>query len=98
MFPSLTDTFGLVMLEAIACGTPVAAFPVTGPVDVLDHGVTGFMHEDLAFATTRALKLDRENCTRIAKDYPWWKIAHQLLQALVPVSNDKGITVGGVIE
>ena len=98
VFPSLTDTFGLVMLEAIACGTPVAAFPVTGPVDVLEQGVTGFMHEDLAIATTRALKLERDSCARIAKDYPWWKTAHQLLQALVPVSKDKITTVNGVIE
>ena len=82
----------------IACGTPVAAFPVTGPVDVLEQGVTGFMHEDLAIATTQALNLDRNSCARIAKDYPWCKTAHQLLQALVPVSKDKITTVNGVIE
>ena len=50
VFPSLTDTFGLVNLEAMACGVPVAAFPVTGPIDVVEDGVTGALDEDLARA------------------------------------------------
>lgn len=45
VFPSRTDTFGLVLLEALACGTPVAAYPVTGPIDVLGEGDAGAMHE-----------------------------------------------------
>ena len=47
VFPSHTDTFGLVMLEAMACGVPVAAYPVTGPVDVVTHGETGILDPDL---------------------------------------------------
>ena len=56
VFPSLTDTFGLVNLEAMACGVPVAAFPVTGPIDVVEDGVTGALDWDLAAAARRALK------------------------------------------
>jgi hypothetical protein len=55
VFPSLTDTFGLVNLEAMACGVPVAAFPVTGPIDVVQDGVTGALDTDLARAARRAL-------------------------------------------
>ncbi len=58
VFPSLTDTYGLVMLEALACGVPVAAFAVPGPLDVLQQGVTGVMHEDLGEACRQALALD----------------------------------------
>ena len=57
VFPSRTDTFGLVMLEAMASGTPVAAYPVTGPIDVLGDGGAGAMNEDL-----------REACLRSAED------------------------------
>ena len=66
VFPSRTDTFGLVMLEAIACGTPVAAYPVTGPIDVIAAGVSGVLDEDLRQAALAALKLDREGCRRSA--------------------------------
>ncbi|MFX5522445.1 glycosyltransferase, partial [Acinetobacter baumannii] len=62
VFPSLTDTYGLVMLEALACGVPVAAFAVPGPLDVLQQGVTGVMHEDLGEACRQALALDRQAC------------------------------------
>ena len=53
MFPSRTDTFGLVNLEAMACGLPVAAYPVTGPIDVVKDGLTGALDEDLARAARR---------------------------------------------
>ena len=58
VFPSLTDTFGLVNLEAMACGVPVAAYPVTGPIDVIEDGVTGALDKDLAAAAVRALRID----------------------------------------
>ena len=72
VFPSLTDTFGLVNLEAMACGVPVAAYPVNGPIDVIQDGVTGALDLDLAKAARRALLLDphvcRENAVRCGWD------------------------------
>ena len=64
VFPSLTDTFGLAMIEALACGVPVAAFPVPGPIDVIEPGVTGVLNEDLGAAIRSALLLDRQVCAR----------------------------------
>jgi glycosyltransferase involved in cell wall biosynthesis len=71
VFPSLTDTFGLVNLEAMACGVPVAAFPVTGPIDVIEDGVTGALDTDLARAAERALKLDPRACRARALQSGW---------------------------
>jgi len=71
VFPSLTDTFGLVNLEAMACGVPVAAHPVTGPIDVVQHGVTGALDEDLACAALRALEIDPAACRRRALESGW---------------------------
>lgn len=71
VFPSLTDTFGLVNLEAMACGIPVAAYPVTGPIDVVEDGVTGALHDDLATAAVRALSIDPRACRRRAEQSGW---------------------------
>jgi glycosyltransferase involved in cell wall biosynthesis len=71
VFPSLTDTFGLVNLEAMACGVPVAAYPVTGPIDVIDDGVTGALDQDLARAATRALQIDPKSCRERALRSGW---------------------------
>jgi glycosyltransferase involved in cell wall biosynthesis len=71
VFPSLTDTFGLVNLEAMACGVPVAAFPVTGPVDVIQDGVTGALDWDLAAAARRALGLSPTACRAWAQQNDW---------------------------
>jgi glycosyltransferase involved in cell wall biosynthesis len=71
VFPSLTDTFGLVNLEAMACGVPVAAFPVTGPIDVVEDGVTGALDNDLASAALRALKISPEACRERALRSGW---------------------------
>ncbi|MFZ6046389.1 glycosyltransferase family 4 protein [Pseudomonas sp. CR3202] len=79
VFPSLTDTYGLVMLEALACGTPVAAFPVTGPLDVLEPGVTGCLDEDLQRACLAALELDREGCAERAGRLSWRASALEFL-------------------
>ena len=89
VFPSLTDTFGLVMLESIACGTPVAAFPVTGPLDVIEHGVTGILDNNLAQAVDKAKSLDRGVCRQQALQLSWPSITRQFLQALMPVNSDK---------
>jgi len=82
VFPSRTDTFGLVMIEALASGTPVAAYPVSGPVDVL-NGASGAMDEDLDRAITRALALDAEDCRAHARGFSWENSARQFLDALV---------------
>jgi glycosyltransferase involved in cell wall biosynthesis len=82
VFPSRTDTFGLVMLEAMACGVPVAAYPVTGPIDVVKHGVTGVLHTDLRQAAVEALDIDRDACRRYATQFSWSTCANQLYQAL----------------
>jgi glycosyltransferase involved in cell wall biosynthesis len=71
VFPSLTDTFGLVNLEAMACGVPVAAYPVTGPIDVIEDGVTGALDADLAQAAMRALKIDPNACRARALKSGW---------------------------
>ncbi|MES2820798.1 MAG: glycosyltransferase family 1 protein [Pseudomonadota bacterium] len=71
VFPSRTDTYGLVMLEALACGTPVAAFAVPGPLDVLEPGVTGVMDADLGQACRAALQLDRGRCAALAARQSW---------------------------
>jgi glycosyltransferase involved in cell wall biosynthesis len=70
VFPSLTDTFGLVMLEGMACGLPIAAFPVTGPRDIIASDV-GCLDDDLRAACLCALDKDPEACRSKALEYPW---------------------------
>ena len=84
VFPSRTDTFGLVLLEALACGVPVAAYPVTGPIDVVRHDVTGVLDEDLAAATLRALRLDPGDCRAHALENTWDRATQQFLWNLMP--------------
>ncbi len=85
VFPSKTDTFGIVMLEAMACGVPVAAYPVTGPIDVVRNNETGCLNEDLAQAAHCALNLDPRNCLRQATDYTWKKASSIFLSNLTPI-------------
>jgi Glycosyltransferase len=99
VFPSLTDTLGLVMVEALACGTPVAAFPVAGPLDVLDQGVTGVIDADLRSACLRALELDRQACAQWALGQTWRASAQEFLALQVrlsemPVSEEPGYVNG----
>jgi glycosyltransferase involved in cell wall biosynthesis len=88
VFPSRTDTFGLVLLEALACGTPVAAFPVTGPIDVLAdaHGMIGAVDADLRIAALAALTADRAACRAHAERYSWRACAEVFLSHLVPLA------------
>ncbi len=71
VFPSLTDTFGLVNLESMACGVPVAAYPVPGPIDVIKDGVTGALDDDLGRAARRALDIDPAACREAAVRCGW---------------------------
>jgi glycosyltransferase involved in cell wall biosynthesis len=79
VFPSLTDTFGNVLLEALACGVPVAAFPVMGPVDVIGDTGAGVLSEDLREAAEAALDIPRDHCRKIAMNYTWAASAQQFL-------------------
>lgn len=88
VFPSRTDTFGLVMLEAMACGVPVAAFPVPGPRDVIRQGSTGVMDEDLERAFFGALELDGEACIEFALDHSWQRSTERLLSFQTPIDWD----------
>ncbi|WP_033923468.1 glycosyltransferase family 4 protein [Sphingomonas sp. 37zxx] len=84
VFPSRTDTFGLVMIEALACGTPVAAYPVTGPIDIVTPE-TGALAETLDEAIATALTRDRAACADYGRQFTWEASAAQFLGALVPI-------------
>jgi len=89
VFPSRTDTFGLVLLEAMACGVPVAAFPVTGPIDVVAHGVSGVLHEDLQQAALAALSLPAEPCRQHAQKFSWRNATQQFLRNLQHIGSSQ---------
>lgn len=86
VFPSKTDTFGLVLLEAMACGLPVAAYPVTGPIDVLGNSSAGVMHEDLRMACMEALRIPRETARAHAEKFSWKAASEQFAHHLKPVA------------
>ncbi|AOY01671.1 glycosyltransferase family 1 protein [Jeongeupia sp. USM3] len=84
VFPSRTDTFGLVLLEAMACGCPVAAYPVTGPIDVIGNDGPGALQDDLQAACLAALKIDRNEVRRFAERFSWAAASRQFLSHLHP--------------
>ena len=86
VFPSKTDTFGLVLLEAMACGLPVAAYPVTGPIDVLGDSPAGVMHEDLHQACMAALNIDRRSARAHAEKFSWRAATEQFVGHLHPAT------------
>jgi glycosyltransferase involved in cell wall biosynthesis len=86
VFPSLTDTYGVVLLEALACGVPVAAFPVTGPRDVIVDGKVGSLKDDLREAALTALEMDREACRSFALGFGWERCALQFVDNIGAVT------------
>lgn len=82
VFPSRTDTFGIVMLEAMASGLPIAAFPVTGPVDVVEPGVTGVLDDDLGAAVRGALALEPAICRQKSLAFSWRRCAEIFIENL----------------
>src|SRR6202034_1711518 len=87
VFPSRTDTFGIVQLEALASGVPIAAFPVTGPKDVVAGHPIGVLDEDLRGACLQALELSREACRQFALNYSWENSARQFVSHALKVAN-----------
>ncbi|PHR59704.1 MAG: alpha-mannosyltransferase [Robiginitomaculum sp.] len=82
LFPSLTDTFGLVILESMACGTPVAGFKVPGPKDIIPGSNAGAIDDDLSKAALACLKLDRKKVRAYAETYSWKSCAEEFVQNL----------------
>lgn len=87
VFPSVTDTFGLVMLEALACGVPVAAYPVTGPLDVIGDAPCGQLNTDLKAAAMAALDVSPEDCVRHARKFSWETVVDEFLAFLAPLKD-----------
>ena len=90
VFPSLTDTFGLVLLEALSCGVPVAAFPVRGPIDMILDDKVGCLDENLRQAALTALELNPEDCRAYAMNYAWQNCVRQFEGHLAPILRQPG--------
>ena len=86
VFPSSADTFGLVIIEAMAQGTPVAAFPVQGPIDIIENGVNGYMDNDLEVAIEQCLTLDRNRVKESSKHWTWEECFRIFKENLVEIS------------
>jgi len=95
VFPSRTDTFGLVLIEAMACGTPVAAYPVTGPIDVIDDGITGALDTDLGKAAERALLVNPQGCRDRALRSGWDVCSREFEGNLTPFDAGRFEDVAG---
>jgi glycosyltransferase involved in cell wall biosynthesis len=91
VFPSKNDTFGVVNIEAQTMGTPVAAYPVTGPIDIIVNGVNGYIHEDLNVAIKNALTVDRNACFLYTIDrYSWVAVWKTFKENMVGVEKNDG--------
>ena len=87
VFPSRTDTFCLVLLEAMACGLPVAAYPVTGPIDVIEDRQAGALHEDLRTACLQAMQLNRDEVATYSQRFSWRAATEQFFATPHPRSH-----------
>jgi glycosyltransferase involved in cell wall biosynthesis len=83
VFPSKTDTYGLVIGESLGCGVPVAAYPAPGPIDIIQNGITGIINDDLEFACLEALKLNSKDCIEFARNNSWEKATEQFINNLI---------------
>ena len=92
VFPSRTDTFGLVMIEALACGTPVAAFPVAGPLDIVTDAV-GALSDNLTRAIDAARYCDRAACAAYGASYSWEAATRQFLSGLVALQEQQTVSL-----
>lgn len=97
VFPSLTDTFGVVQLESLACGTPVAAFPVTGPLDVIADHPIGAIDNDLRAACLRALTMSRATCRAFALERSWENSARQFIGNLAVLQPSRAFKPARVV-
>jgi glycosyltransferase involved in cell wall biosynthesis len=88
VYPSRTDTFGLVMLEALACGTPVAAYPVAGPLDVVGRSDGGVLDFDLRSAALRSLAVPRARARARALEFDWDRVSRQFVAHLVAANGN----------
>jgi len=98
VFPSRTDTFGLVMLEALACGTPVAAYPVQGPLDVIGDADVGVLDADLRRAALAALRIDRARCREFALHCSWAQATRQFIALQRPLHRGARARFAGASE
>ena len=79
VFPSKSDTFGMVMIEALACGIPVAAYPVPGPLDIFSNSDINVLDKNLEISISRALQIDSQECIDHAKKFTWENCAKQFM-------------------
>ena len=95
VFPSVTDTFGLVMVEALASGVPVAGYPVPGPLDVVTDPKVGALDDDLRAACLNAVGRERDDCRRHAETFTWERCAQQFLGALQTIPRGRWQSLPG---
>jgi glycosyltransferase involved in cell wall biosynthesis len=88
VFPSKSDTFGVVMLEAMSSGTPIAAYPVTGPIDIITDGINGYTDENLEVAIRRAITINRKKVRAASRAYEWDTCTKTFLQNLTIIHQE----------